>query len=59
MFWILYRKEWLESWRSYRLLILAIVMVAFGLLSPVTARFTPEIVKLAAGDQAGMEALSA
>lgn len=57
MFWILFRKELLESWRTYRFLTMIVVLVAFGLLSPVSARFAPEIVKLAAGDQEGMEAL--
>lgn len=58
MFWILFRKELLESWRTYRFLVMIVVLLAFGLLSPVSARFAPEIVKLAAGDQAGVEALA-
>lgn len=59
MFQILFRKEVLENWRTNRLLILAVVLIAFGLLSPVTARFTPEIVKLAAGGDAQIDALAA
>lgn len=38
-------KEVLEQWRTYRLLIAIVVLVAFGLLSPLTAKYTPEILK--------------
>jgi ABC-2 type transport system permease protein len=41
-----FRKEWLEHWRSYRLLILVVVLSLFGLLAPFTARFGPELLKL-------------
>ncbi len=40
------RKEWLEQWRTYRLLMLGVVLVVFGLLSPLIAKYTPEIIKL-------------
>jgi ABC-2 type transport system permease protein len=40
------RKEWLEQWRTYRLLMLGVVLVIFGLLSPLIAKYTPEIIKL-------------
>ncbi len=40
------RKEWLELWRTYRLLMLGVVLVIFGLLSPLIAKYTPEIIKL-------------
>ena len=40
------RKELLEQWRTYRLLMLGVVLVVFGLLSPLIAKFTPEIIKL-------------
>jgi ABC-2 type transport system permease protein len=46
IFWVALRKEWMEQWRSYRLLIVAVVLVAFGLLSPLTAKYTPELMKL-------------
>ncbi len=59
MFGVLFRKELLESWRSYRLLMLAVVLVAFGILSPVAARFMPEIFRLAAGEQVEMESFLA
>lgn len=46
IFWVAFRKELMEQWRSYRLLIVAVVLVAFGLLSPLTAKYTPELMKL-------------
>jgi len=41
------RKELLEQWRTYRLLIVAVVLLFFGLLSPLTARYLPELLKMA------------
>ena len=40
------RKELLEQWRTYRLLAVGVVLVVFGLLSPLIAKYTPEIIKL-------------
>lgn len=40
------RKECLEQWRTYRLLVLGVVLIVFGLLSPLIAKYTPEIFKL-------------
>jgi ABC-2 type transport system permease protein len=45
------RKELLESWRTRRLPVVAIVFVGLGILSPLTARYLPEIIDLAMGDQ--------
>lgn len=42
-----FRKEWLEQRRSYRLLVTAVVLTLFGLLSPLIARYTPDIIRLA------------
>jgi len=39
------RKELLEQWRTYRFLIVAAVMIGFGLLSPLLAKLTPELLK--------------
>jgi ABC-2 type transport system permease protein len=39
------RKETLEQWRTYRFLIVAVVLTMFGLLSPVVAKLMPEIFK--------------
>lgn len=46
IFIVVLRKELLEQWRSYRLLIVAVVLVAFGLTSPLLAKLTPELVRL-------------
>lgn len=46
IFWVALHKELLEQWRSYRLLIVAVVLTIFGLLSPLTAKYTPELMKL-------------
>ncbi len=41
-----FRKEWMELLRSYRFLITAIVLLFFGITSPVLAKFTPELLNL-------------
>ncbi len=41
----LLRKEMLEQWRTRRLVIVGIVFLAFGIMSPLLAKFTPEILK--------------
>jgi ABC-2 type transport system permease protein len=41
-----FRKEWMEALRSYRLLIVVVVLVFFGLISPFLARYMPELMKL-------------
>ena len=37
------KKEFLESWRTYRLWIMLAVFVFFGILSPATAKLLPEL----------------
>ena len=49
---ILLRKELLESWRTMRLPIVGGLFLLVGLTSPLLAKYLPEIVKAAAGDQA-------
>jgi ABC-2 type transport system permease protein len=41
----LLRKELLEQWRTRRLIIVAIVFLLFGIMSPLIAKFTPELLK--------------
>ena len=41
-----FRKEWRYLLRSYRLLIAGVVLLFFGLTSPVLAKFTPELLNL-------------
>ncbi len=43
-FTVLLRKELLEQWRTMRLVIVTGLFLAFGILSPITARYLPEIV---------------
>jgi ABC-2 type transport system permease protein len=53
MIGILVRKELLESWRTYRLPIVAGLFLVVGLTSPLLAKFLPEIIQAAGGDQFG------
>lgn len=52
-----FRKEWLESLRSYRLLIVAAVLVIFGLTSPLQAKFLPQILVTALSSQADLSSI--
>ncbi len=47
----LLRKELLEAWRTRRVLVVAIVFTAFGIISPFLARYLPELIKGLAGGQ--------
>ena len=49
-FFVAFRKEWLELSRTYRLLVVAIVFVFFGLTSPLLTKLTPEINKFIPND---------
>jgi ABC-2 type transport system permease protein len=52
IFWVALRKELLEQWRTYRLLVVVVVLLLFGLASPLIAKYTPEFIKLVPmGDQ--------
>jgi ABC-2 type transport system permease protein len=44
-----FRKEMMEQWRSYRFLVVLAVLAAFGLSSPLLAKFTPEMLKAIPG----------
>jgi len=50
---VLVRKEMLEAWRTYRLPVVAGLFLFVGLSSPLLARYLPEILKAAGGDQFG------
>lgn len=39
------KKEMLEALRQYKIFILLVVFIGFGLISPVTAKFMPDILK--------------
>jgi ABC-2 type transport system permease protein len=51
-FSVLVAKELREAWRTRRLPLLALLFVLVGLISPLTAKFLPDILKAALGDQA-------
>ncbi|MFC6464878.1 ABC transporter permease [Marinilactibacillus sp. GCM10026970] len=44
------KKEWLEAWRTKKLLLILTVFVFFGVLSPLIAILTPEILKSSLGE---------
>jgi ABC-2 type transport system permease protein len=44
-------KELCEQWRTRRLLVVAVVFLAFGIASPLLARYTPELVSMLAADE--------
>jgi ABC-2 type transport system permease protein len=50
-----FRKEWMESLRSYRLLIVVIVLVIFGLTSPLQALLLPKVLAQALPIPAGTD----
>lgn len=51
-YWAFVKKEWLESLRTFRLMILLIVFLLFGVISPVTAKFTPQLLRAVGIDPA-------
>lgn len=44
------KKELFEAWRTSRLMILIIIFLIFGLMNPLLAKLTPEIVKMTIGE---------
>lgn len=52
--WIMFKKECFENYRKNRLLILAAVLLLFGILSPLTAKYLPEIIKAILGSTEDM-----
>ena len=51
------KKEFTESLRTYKFLIMTVVFLIFGIMSPLTAKFTPEILKAAGLDPSAAAAL--
>ena len=56
-FFIVLRKELTEQGRTKRFLIVAAVLVLFGLTSPLLAKFTPELLKSIPNIPAGLAEL--
>ncbi len=44
------KKEWIENLRTYKLLIMGVVFLLFGMMSPVLAKMTPDIIRLSGMD---------
>lgn len=49
--WTALRKEMIEQWRTYRLLVAGAVLVLFGLTSPLAARYMPELLATVPGGE--------
>lgn len=43
-FWVFLKKEFMEAARTHKLTVLGLVFLLFGVMSPLTAKLTPEIV---------------
>jgi ABC-2 type transport system permease protein len=54
-FGVLLRKELREAVRSNRLLVVGVVFLLLGIISPVTAKYTPELLKLVGTSQSGVQ----
>jgi ABC-2 type transport system permease protein len=54
-FGVFARKELREAVRSNRLLAVAVVFVLLGIISPLTAKYTPELLKALGTSQAGVQ----
>src|SRR5690349_5218749 len=52
-FSVFLRKEWREAVRSNRLLVVAAVFLVLGIISPLTAKYTPELLKAIGTGQPG------
>jgi ABC-2 type transport system permease protein len=50
-FRILLRKELLEAWRTRRLPVVAVLFLVVGIVSPLTAKYLPQILEATLGDQ--------
>jgi ABC-2 type transport system permease protein len=48
---ILFRKELSEAWRTRRVLVIAALFLVLGMISPLTARYLPEILAFALADE--------
>lgn len=49
-FAVLLRKDILERWRTFRLPAIGLILLIFGLMSPLLAKYTPELIEQFAGD---------
>lgn len=45
------KKELFEAWRTKKILLLVIIFMLFGIMNPLVAKLTPEILKISFGDE--------
>lgn len=57
MFFTLLRKEFREQWRTWRFIILVVVLVISGLISPILAYYTPALLRMVPDLPAGLAGL--
>lgn len=48
-----FKKEWMQLWRSGKLMILLVIFVLFGMMNPAIARLTPWLMEQMAGELEG------
>lgn len=47
IFWVTLRKELMEQWRTYRLLVVTAVLLLFGgFIAPLSAKYMPQVIEL-------------
>jgi ABC-2 type transport system permease protein len=54
-FTVMLRKELLEAWRSQRLLVVSVIFLLLGIISPVGAKYLPELLKTLGAGQQGVQ----
>ena len=54
-FGVFLRKELREAVRSNRLLVVTVIFVVLGIISPLTAKYTPELLKALGTGQPGVQ----
>lgn len=47
--WIMFRKELIENYKKNRLIVLGAVFLLFGIMSPLTAKYIPQIIEFILG----------
>jgi len=47
--WIMFKKEWTENYKKSRFIVMTAVLLLFGIMSPLTAKYLPEILKMIMG----------
>src|SRR6185312_6705147 len=56
-FAVMLRKELLEAWRSQRFLLVGVVFLLLGIISPVGAKYLPELLKVLGTSQQGVQVI--